>query len=149
METESTTHRMTANDLGRFELACREHNLKVTHQRSEVFRVVIEAHGHPSVEDIYDVVHQRIPSVSLDTVYRTLDTFSQIGLVKRFKSTDGRYRFETNHEVHQHLVCVKCGRIEDFQWDGMEKMQLPKVDGWSDIELANVEIHGLCSRCRN
>lgn len=143
-----TIERLTAQEMARFELVCREHNLKVTHQRSEVFRAILEAPDHPSVEDIYSVVHRRIPSISLDTVYRTLDTFSQIGLVKRFVSTDGRYRFETNHELHQHLVCTRCGRIEDFQWDGMEKLRLPKVTGWSEIEIANVEIHGLCRQCR-
>ena len=135
-------------EFGRFEAACREHGLKVTHQRTEVFRAVLEAKSHPSVEDIYGVVNIRIPSISLDTVYRTLDTFSTIGIVKRFMSADGRYRFDTNLDQHQHLVCMKCGKIEDVHWDGFERLNLPEIDGWRMVSVASVEIHGLCRECQ-
>ncbi|MBD3258057.1 transcriptional repressor, partial [candidate division GN15 bacterium] len=101
-----------------------------------------------SVEDIYSVVHQRLRSISLDTVYRTVDTFSNLGVVKRFMAADGRYRFDINLDQHQHLVCMKCGRIEDVHIEGLDRLAIPHVAGWSDIALGDIEIKGLCSRCR-
>lgn len=132
----------------RFESACREQGLKITHQRVEVFRAIYKAKDHPSVEEIYDVVHRRIPSLSLDTVYRTVDTFEKLGLVSRFQAPDGRYRFDTNVDLHQHLVCASCGRIEDIHWEGLESLRVPSVPGWSDLHLSSVEIKGLCETCR-
>jgi Fur family peroxide stress response transcriptional regulator len=132
----------------RFESACREQGLKITHQRVEVFRAIYKAKDHPSVEEIYDVVHRRIPSISLDTVYRTVDTFEKLGLVSRFQAPDGRYRFDTNVDLHQHLVCASCGRIEDIHWEGLESLRVPSVPGWSDLHLSSVEIRGLCETCR-
>lgn len=131
-----------------FENACREQGLKITHQRVEVFKAIHKAKDHPSVEEIYAIVNRRIPSISLDTVYRTVDTFEKLGLVSRFQAPDGRFRFDTNIDIHQHLVCTKCGRIEDIHWDGLDRLKVPSVGGWSDLALASVEIKGLCEACR-
>ena len=135
-------------DMQQFEDACREQGLKVTHQRMEVFKAIHKAKDHPSVEDIYAIVNRRIPSISLDTVYRTVDTFEKLGLVSRFQAPDGRFRFDTNVDTHQHLVCTNCGKIEDIHWDGIESLRVPSVGGWSDLALASVEIKGLCDTCR-
>ena len=139
---------MTHAHMAEFEQACREQGLKVTHQRVEVYKAIHKASDHPSVEDIYAIVKKRIPSISLDTVYRTVDTFEKLGLVSRFQAPDGRYRFDTNVEAHQHLVCAKCGKIEDIHWSGLEELAVPRVTGWSDLALASVEIRGLCEACR-
>jgi len=139
---------MSLTDLTRFETICRDHGLKVTHQRVEVFKAVGESSGHPSVEEVYAIVAPRVPTISLDTVYRTLETFGELGIVKRFMSSDGRYRFDNNIDQHQHLVCTRCGKIEDIDWTAIQGLALPKVSGWTGMSLGHVEVHGLCQACR-
>ncbi len=136
-------------DTTAFEEACRRHGLKMTAQRIEVFRAVMTAPDHPSVEQIHSVVRRRLPSISLDTVYRTVDTFEEIGLVTRLTGADGRFRFDSNLEQHQHLVCVRCQRIEDIHWSGLETLAPPRPTGWSRVAVGHVELRGLCSSCRD
>lgn len=136
-------------ELERFEQACRKGGLKLTHQRKEVYKAIFKAKDHPSVDEIYTVVQRRTPSISLDTVYRTVDTFEELGLVRRFQGSDGRFRFDTNTDTHQHLVCTRCHRIQDLHWSDIEELPLPRVVGWSGLSLAHVEIKGLCSDCRS
>ena len=131
-----------------FEEKCREQSLKVTLQRIEVFKAVFNNTDHPSIEDIYTVVHKKIQSISLDTVYRTLDLFDKHGIVKKFQAPDGKFHFDTNLTDHQHLVCKKCGMIEDFTWENLNSLKVPTKSGWRGLEIANVEIHGVCSDCR-
>lgn len=140
---------MDKSNITALETACREHGLKVTHQRIEVFKAIMKAVDHPSVEDIYAVVKRRMPTISLDTVYRTVDTFEQIGLVSRLTGSDGRFRFDTNLDTHQHLVCTRCNRIEDVYWDDLQQLSPPRTTGWSDVSVAHVELKGLCSQCKN
>lgn len=135
-------------DIQRLESACRAHGLKLTHQRTEVFKALTGAKTHPSAEDIYRRVRRRIPSISPDTVYRTLDTLQEIGLIGRFSGPDGRARFDPNLETHQHLVCRRCGRIEDIHWEELEKLDLPDQPDWSNLSLVQVELNGLCRACR-
>lgn len=131
-----------------FETACRERGLKLTHQRIEVYKAIIRAKEHPSVEDIFRLVKRRIPSIAQDTVYRTVDTLAELGLVIKFTGPDGRNRFDTNLEKHQHLVCTRCHKIEDIHWVVFEALSLPKVGGWTGLEIGHVEFEGLCAECR-
>lgn len=136
-------------DYSALEQACRDHGLKLTHQRIEVFRAITKAPDHPSVEEIHAMVKRVMPTISLDTVYRTVDTFEEVGLVSRLSAPDGRFRFDTNLDNHQHLVCTRCKKIEDFTWNGLDQLSMPRPKGWSDLAVAHVELRGLCSECRN
>lgn len=138
----------TTPDLEKFEQVCRQAGLKLTHQRMEIYKAIYKAEDHPSVEDIYAVVKRRNPSISLDTVYRTVGTFEQLGLVQKFQGSNGRFRFDTNLESHQHLVCTRCNRIQDLQWSDLANLKMPRMSGWSGLTLSHVEIKGLCSDCR-
>ena len=135
-------------DIQPLEAACRAHGLKLTHQRTEVYRTLAGSETHPSVEEIYRQVRRRIPSISPDTVYRTLDTLQRIGLIGRFNGPDGRARFDATIESHQHLVCTQCGRIEDIHWEELENLSLPDRPDWSNLALVQVELNGLCRVCQ-
>jgi len=131
-----------------FEERCREQGLKVTHQRRVIYQIIADGANHPSVEELYDQVHRLIPSISRDTVYRTVATFEQLGLVLRFKAPDGRYRFDTNLEPHHHLICKRCGKIEDISWSEPMLLTPPRVAGWRSITVEHVELSGICSSCK-
>jgi Fur family peroxide stress response transcriptional regulator len=102
--------------LEHFKAACREADLKLTHQRLEIFRELAEAMDHPTAETLYRRLKETLPTLSLDTVYRTLATFEEYNLVTRVQTTESHARFEAR-SGHHHAVCSRCGKITDFEWD--------------------------------
>ncbi len=131
-----------------FQAACRARDLKVTPQRMEIFRELAEAEDHPTAEKIHQRLSERLPSLSLDTVYRTLRTFAEMGLILRVETTDSQAYFEVSHAPHHHLICEKCKKIIDFQWQQMDEAQLPEeVRALGRFEKKNVVVYGICNRC--
>jgi Fur family peroxide stress response transcriptional regulator len=127
---------------------CLEHGIKLTHQRIEIFLEVTMAKDHPSAEDIFKRVRMKLPTISLDTVYRTLTTFDRCGLISKAPIFDDRTRFDPNTEHHHHMVCVKCKDIKDFEWPDFEEAPLPaECKDWSKIETKHVQIRGVCPKC--
>ena len=132
-----------------FEQVCRIKGLRVTHQRQEIFAEFARFNGHPTAENIFNRVRKRLTTISLDTVYRTIATFEEYGLVKRVQILDNLARFDINLKIHHHLVCSRCKKIEDFYWPDFDRLSLPgSVNEWGDIEQKHVEIRGLCRNCK-
>lgn len=132
----------------RFEESCRAGGLKVTHQRMEIYRELIKAHDHPSAETLHQRLVKNIPSLSLDTVYRTLSTFEHLGLIQRIETVESHARFEICDEQHHHFICDVCGEVTDFYWHAFDAMQVPStIAEFGDIRRRNVVIHGICSNC--
>jgi Fur family peroxide stress response transcriptional regulator len=142
-------HMVTVQDLVKtFEARCRREGLKLTHQRLEIFRELASRYDHPSAEAIYKEVQLRIPTISLDTVYRTLLTLEECGLIARMHAFDDRARFDANLSAHQHLACSECKRIEDFSWEAFEDTGLPaELEDWGDIRSKHVVLRGVCNDC--
>ncbi len=134
--------------MSHFETVCREEGLKLTHQRREIFREIAQAGDHPDAEVIYQRVRERVPTVSLDTVYRTLWMLNDLGLVKTLGSVRERTRFDANLESHHHYVCRKCGLTRDFVSDELDNIELPaSLYSFGDIDVTHVEVRGLCREC--
>ena len=130
-----------------FRKVCKEGGIKITPQRLEIFREVMKAHDHPSAEDIYKRVKRRIPSISLDTVYRTLTAFESYGLIGRIPIVD-KTRFDPNRKLHHHLVCAECKGITDFYWAEFDQLEPPlDISEWGHPETRHVQIRGICSKC--
>ena len=89
----------------RFEQECRDAGVKLTHQRLEVFREVAHTVDHPDAETVHRRVRKRIPTVSLDTVYRTLWLLTDLRLIGTLGPPRGRTRFDANMSPHHHFVC--------------------------------------------
>jgi len=132
------------------EKACRDAGLRLTHQRLEIFRELSQSTDHPSAEKLHQRLLKRIPTLSLDTVYRTLATFETHGLVNRVESIKSQARFEAALGRHHHLICRSCGKIMDFQWKTIDDVSLPEeILGWGKITQKSVVIHGICKKCLN
>jgi len=128
--------------------ACRLADLKLTPQRIEIFRELASSTDHPSAETLYNRLRHSLPTLSLDTVYRTLTTFEEHHLVSRVQTVQSRARFEAEMESHHHAVCSKCGEISDFRWDALDTSQLPEqMAGWGRIDSKQVTLHGVCAKC--
>lgn len=130
-----------------FERACRDEGLRVTHQRLEIYLELATAVDHPSAEVLHKRLRLRIPTLSLDTVYRTLATFARHGLINRVETVENQSRYEATGVRHHHLICSRCQEIIDFQWPAMDETALPEeIARWGCIESRNV-VYGICSKC--
>lgn len=137
-----------ARRMQRFTQGCRTHGLKVTHQRMEIFRELAGVEDHPDAETIYRKVSRRIPAISRDTVYRTLSTLQQHGLVRKAEMLSGKARYDANVDRHHHFVCNECGRIYDFYSDALDDLPVPKsVAKLGRVESSHVQLCGICLCC--
>ncbi|MHB8788585.1 MAG: Fur family transcriptional regulator [Desulfobulbaceae bacterium] len=128
--------------------SCRAAGLKLTPQRLEILNELAAAEDHPSAETIHRRLLPRMPSLSLDTVYRTLATFEKYGLIARIDSMESQARYELAAEEHHHVVCRKCGRITDFQWHRFDETSLPpEIRHWGSISKKNATLYGVCREC--
>jgi Fur family peroxide stress response transcriptional regulator len=144
-----TPRDIVAKRMADFEALCRSQGLKVTHQRTEIFRELAETEEHPDAETIYERVRKRIPALSLDTVYRTLRMLEDKGVVARVGSMRDRTRFDANTDRHHHFVCVSCGLVSDFYSDALDAFQPPpEVRTMGRVDAVYVELRGLCRQCR-
>ncbi len=144
--------KITKRDIERrmafFNEACRKSGAKLTHQRMEIFREVAQTVDHPDVEKVYQGVRERMPTISLDTVYRTLWWLKELGLIRTLGPPRERTRFDANLNRHHHFVCVKCGLTRDFYSDKLDKLTLPEsVQSIGLVETAQVEVKGVCLEC--
>jgi len=135
--------------MGAFERKCRKAGLKITPQRSVVYKVLVRSKEHPSTEMVYRRVRRVLPNISLDTVNRTLLTLSEIGAAFVVEGTGDAKRFDGNMENHQHFKCVKCKMIVDFYHKGFENISVPVGIGKKCRVLRkNVYFEGICDFCR-
>jgi Fur family peroxide stress response transcriptional regulator len=131
-----------------FEGTCRQSGMKITHQRMEVFRELARADDHPDAETLYRNVRRRVPALSRDTVYRTLLSLEEKGLVRKAEILFGKGRYDANMDRHHHFVCTVCGLVSDFYSEAMDRLPIPRpVQALGRIESAQVAVRGTCSAC--
>lgn len=139
-----------AQALDYFRRRCKEQGLAFTHQRHVIYEAIVDSRGHPTPESIYERVRQRIPSISLGTVYKNVKTFLDTGVLKEVTLHHGTLRLESNLAPHHHLVCSSCKSIVDIDESAVEPVQAPKTGlpaGFS-IKQYRVEFVGLCKSCQ-
>ncbi len=128
--------------------ALREAGLRITHQRLEVVREIAASQEHPDVESIYAGVRVRVPTISLDTVYRTLATLADQGLVVRVGTASGRMRYDANASRHHHFVCTRCGMMRDVSDPELDAVVAPaSVAALGCVESVDVQLRGVCIEC--
>lgn len=129
--------------------ALKAKRLRLTHQRLEIFREIAQTEEHPDAEAIFDGVRTRMPTVSLDTVYRTLSLLEKEGLISRVDVLPARGRFDSNRDHHHHFVCTECGLIRDFYSPDLDDLPAPEsVSAFGDVRTIHVQIRGVCRACR-
>lgn len=129
----------------------REHNLPVTTQREQVAEVVLHSLGHLSVEDIEHQLRQRNLRIGKATVYRTLDILARSGLITERDFGEGFRRYERvpGHPHHEHLICVRCGKVIEFTNERLERLKALVADEYGfEHHHHRLEIYGVCRECR-
>jgi Fur family peroxide stress response transcriptional regulator len=134
--------------LAQFTSTAKEAGIKLTHQRLEIFRAVASSMDHPSAETVYKAVRRTMPTVSLDTVYRTLWLLRDLGLLTTLGLRQDSLRFDANLEHHHHYLCVRCGLVRDFESTELNALRIPdSVNRFGQVVSAHVDVRGVCASC--
>lgn len=125
----------------------KEHNLKATPQRLCILSV-LDNYGHASLDEIQDHTKKNFPTLSVSTIYRNINEMVDKGLISEVKVKNMKDRFELDKHQHAHLVCIKCGSIEDIIIDtgAFEKMLKDKID--HEILNTTVSFDSVCKKCQ-
>ncbi|VGO21074.1 Fur family transcriptional regulator [Pontiella sulfatireligans] len=138
----------TTNHIERLKLACQNAGLRMTHQRMEIFREVAQTDEHPDADTILKRVRERMPTISHDTVYRTLSSLEDMGLISRVDPVCGRARYDANSDAHHHFICTECGCIADVYLN--DEIPLPEgIENLGRVESLHLQIRGMCHNCKN
>ena len=128
-----------------FTSRCRREGLSLTHQRMAVYSRLAATAAHPTAEELYADIRREYPTVSLATVYKTLETFERHGMVSKSRSTGEKARFDANLEPHHHLICKVCGKMEDV----FETVTIPRQSSPDfTVEDIRIDFRGICGKCR-
>jgi Fur family transcriptional regulator, stress-responsive regulator len=129
--------------------ALRAAGYRVTPQRLVVHRTLVELGRHVGAEELLEAVGHRLPNVSLPTVYSALDALEDAGLVRRVSAGQGRALYDPGPADHHHLVCRRCGAVEDLDARVSLSAALASArDHGFAPDGAEVVVRGLCANCR-
>ncbi len=123
----------------------KDKNIRLSHQRLKVLEYLVNNRCHPTVEQIYTVLHKEIPTLSKTTVYNTLNTLIDAGLVKLITIDENETRYDIDTTTHGHFKCESCGDIYDFKIniDSLESEDL----SYFKVSDKNIYFNGLCPKC--
>lgn len=127
---------------------CRKHGLKVTPQRMVIYRELLKATDHPSIDRILKKVRVVLPNISFDTVYRTVLSFVDAGIINIVEGHGGSKRFDPKISPHHHFRCTKCEKIVDFYNEYLDRIKIPEeVERQFCILRKKVLLEGVCPAC--
>ena len=124
----------------------RSRGLRVTPQRHAIFRALTHA-THHTAEGVYAAVCTELPTISLRTVYQTLNDLSAMGELSALNLGTGSTRFDPNLEPHHHLVCDVCGGIEDLPHEFPDVLLPPYVAERFSVSATEIVFRGRCANC--
>ncbi|MCF8112539.1 MAG: transcriptional repressor [Desulfotignum sp.] len=134
--------------MDRFTQLCKAHGLKITPQRVAVYNALKTSKEHPSADKIHKQLVCDFPSISLDTVNRTLITFARIQIIDVVEGQGEPRRFDPNREDHHHFYCLSCNKIIDFHDPDLGQIQLPKeITCTFTITGKRLCLTGYCDHC--
>ena len=119
-----------------------------TRQRRIVYDVLCRTRSHPTADWIYEQARERLPKISLGTVYRNLNVLRDEGMIREIHGVDRKTHFDADMQPHAHFVCTRCGAIRDV-------IPAPEVEWRSLKDLVGCEVthqeiqfRGVCPTCR-
>lgn len=120
---------------------------RLTKQRKVILDELCKVSSHPTADELYHLVRQRMPNISLGTVYRNLDFLAEQGQIAKIEYSGSQMRFDALLEFHQHVCCIKCGTIGDvFNPVPPPTPESLEVPGFIVLS-SRIEYDGICDRC--
>jgi Fur family transcriptional regulator, ferric uptake regulator len=133
-----------------FEEYLKRKGLNLTRQREEILQCLMKADQHLEVEELYDLIKKKDPSLGRATVFRTVKLLQECNLVQEVAGSNGRAKYElkADRPHHDHTICIECGRITEFQSPMMERFQDEAIRKQGFVALWHRhEIFGRCKQC--
>jgi Fe2+ or Zn2+ uptake regulation protein len=124
----------------------RAQGLKVTPQRQCIFRVLHGNAVHPTADSVHAAASAEMPTISLKTVYQTLNDLAAMGEIQQLDLGTGATRFDPNVDGHHHLVCTRCGMVRDVYVRPRVRVPDAQLAGFTPSST-EVVIRGLCETC--
>ncbi|SET32449.1 Fur family transcriptional regulator, peroxide stress response regulator [Natronincola peptidivorans] len=126
----------------------REKNCKITPQRIAIYHALNDSKEHPNAEAIYKKLAPAYPTISLATVYKSLELFSELGLVQVINIGENSFRYDSNTTSHPHVVCNICQRVEDLDNEFFQHLS-ERVESLCDYKIKNQQLcfYGTCANC--
>jgi Fur family peroxide stress response transcriptional regulator len=126
----------------------RKKGYRATTQRIAICRFALHSRDHPSAQRVYDEVRRVHPTVSLATVYKTLQILNEHGLVQELDLPETQARFDSYVEPHINLICKRCGNIQDFD-DSAAREMVERVATKAEFTRTGqrLDIYGVCKTC--
>lgn len=123
---------------------------RLTPQRREVYEVLLAERDHPTATEVFIRAKQRMPSISLATVYNCLDTLVECGLAKQVNVEREATRYCPNLEEHGHFMCESCGKVTDIPFSsGKRPWNLPEGITLTHSEITLTGVCANCNKTRN
>jgi len=128
--------------------ALRRKGYKATPQRIAICRIALNSREHPSAQQVYDEVKKIHPTVSLATVYKTMEVLRHLNLVQELNFPEGQARFDSYMNPHINLICLKCGKITDLE-DATATEITKKVAAATKFKpnSQRIDVYGICRKC--
>ena len=119
----------------------------MTRQRELIYDIIMSAPVHRTAEEIYDLARRQMPSLARGTVYRNLGILVQSGQIRKLEMPDAPARYDRGREPHPHLVCQRCGRMEDLV---MPEGLLEPLIQERDVAVTgyDLKLYHICPQCR-
>ena len=120
-----------------------------TKQRQVILEELKKLKSHPSATALYEVVRERLPNISLGTVYRNLDLLAQTGLIQKLNTGQNEARFDGITDHHYHVSCARCGRVDDLLDAPVDLIDLG-VSDLQGFDILGHQLHfiGICPDCK-
>lgn len=126
-------------------LELKSKNIRLSHQRLKVLEYMTNHRTHPTVDQIFNDLQKEVPTLSKTTVYNTLSTLIEAGLVKLITIEDNETRYDIDTKNHGHFKCESCGKIFDFDIN----INSLETEGLNDFKINNRDVYfkGTCPKC--
>lgn len=136
------------NDLQDLIDMLRARGQRVTSQRLVILRELRRRERHASAEEVHRAVHRDLPGISVPTVYATLELLAELRLARKLKSGTGVSLYDARTEPHQHMMCRRCGRVDDLEGelDADALLSAARARGFRP-DCAELTIWGVCEEC--
>jgi Fur family transcriptional regulator, peroxide stress response regulator len=123
----------------------KENNIRLSHQRLKILEYIYDNFNHPTVDEIYNDLHEEIPTLSKTTIYNTLNTLVDVNLVKVLNIENNETRYDPTINDHGHFKCEKCKKIFDFNLN-FDSLDIKELDGF-EIHKRDLYFKGICPTC--
>ena len=117
--------------------------LKITHQRIVVYQAILTTDKHPTAEQIYELIKSNNPSISLATVYKTLETFADNGLINKVSTPQGTMRYDANTDNHNHIYISNTNEILDYKDEELREILMNYLNRkkFSNLNITDFRLH--------